>query len=116
MQAIVDCHYHAGKGDVMTHRVIRMRPWDFTKSARAAGTTRTVVVPPFHSNYSQANAELAWLVARYPRRLIGFAAVHASRDASWVRDLVSRAVVHWGFCGFKVRGRQLLRPAFLAQG
>jgi predicted TIM-barrel fold metal-dependent hydrolase len=43
-------------------------------------------------------------VARHPDRLIGFAGVHASRDAGRIFPMVERAVMEWGFRGVKVHG------------
>jgi hypothetical protein len=76
---IIDCHCHAGKGDLLTG------PWDtnapinlYLKRARAAGIDRTVIFSPFHSNYQQANANTARIAAQYPDRFLGFAFVHHS--------------------------------------
>lgn len=100
---IVDCHVHAGKGDLMT------APWNteaplhtYLKRARLAGIQRSVVFPLFHSDYARANAQVAKLVARYPKRLIGFAFLHPDRDSGRIFDLVERAVKEWGFRGLKV--------------
>jgi predicted TIM-barrel fold metal-dependent hydrolase len=100
---IVDGHCHAGRGDRLT------APWNtdaplgaYLRRARAAGIVRTVVFPPFHGDYATANAELARIIRRNPGRLIGFAAVHARRDAGRVHELVGRAVRGWGFRGVKV--------------
>jgi uncharacterized protein len=100
---IVDGHCHAARGDLLT------APWNtdaplgaYLRRARAAGIERTVVFPPFHGDYAAANAELARLVQRDPTRLIGFAAVHARRDAGRVHLLVGQAVRRWGFRGVKV--------------
>lgn len=86
-------------------------PWNtdapiepYLRRARAAGISRTVVFAPFHSDYAAANAQLARIVARYPRRLIGFAFVHASRDAGRIFQMVERAVKLWHFRGIKVHG------------
>ncbi len=102
---IVDCHCHAGKGDGLTG------PWDtnapiepYLRRARAAGIHRTVIFPAFHSDYARANRELARIAARYPGRLICFAAVHASRDAGRIREMLGQAVRQWGFRGVKVHG------------
>jgi predicted TIM-barrel fold metal-dependent hydrolase len=102
---IIDCHCHAGRGDRMT------APWNtdapiepYLRRARAAGIDRTVVFAPFHSDYAAANAEVARVVARHPRRLIGFAFVHPRRDAGRVFDMVQRAVTRYGFRGIKVHG------------
>jgi predicted TIM-barrel fold metal-dependent hydrolase len=102
---IIDCHCHAGRGDRMT------APWNtiaplksYLRRARAAGIDKTIVIPAFHSNYAQANEELGRIVARHPRRLLGFAFVHAGRDAGRIREMVGRAVEKWNFRGIKVHG------------
>jgi uncharacterized protein len=101
---IVDCHCHAGKGDRMT------APWNtdapikpYLRRARRAGIDKTVVFAPFHTNYDEANREVARIVARYPGRLIGFAFVHATRDAGRIFCMVQRAH-KWGFRGIKCHG------------
>jgi len=106
---IVDCHCHAGKGDLMT------APWNtdapiepYLERARAAGIDRTIVFPLFHSDYSEANAQLARIVARYRDRLIGFAFVHPSRDAGRVFSMVRQAVTQWRFRGIKVHGHEAM--------
>lgn len=103
---IIDVHCHAGKGDGLT------APWNtdapiepYLRRARAAGIGKTVVFAAFHSDYAIANAEVAGIVARDPQRLIGFAFVHAVRDAGRIRQMVQQAVVQWGFRGIKVHGK-----------
>lgn len=93
MSLIIDCHCHAGKGDITT------APWNtdapiepYLRRAHGAGIAKTVVFPLFHSDYDRANAELARIIARYPSRLIGFAFVHAARDAGRIFGMVERAV------------------------
>jgi uncharacterized protein len=100
---IIDCHCHAGKGDLLTG------PWDtdapidlYLKRAQAAGIDKTVIFSPFHSNYAQANANTAKIVARYPGRFIGFAFVHAQRDRGKIRQIVQQSVIQWNFRGIKV--------------
>jgi uncharacterized protein len=102
---IIDCHCHAGKGDKMT------APWNtdapiepYLRRARAAGIDKTVVLAPLHGNYQQANAQVASIVARYPRQLIGFTFVHCRRDAGKILRMVKHAVTRWGFRGIKVHG------------
>jgi hypothetical protein len=104
---IIDCHCHAGKGDIMT------APWNtdapleaYLRRARATGIAKTVVFSPFHSDYSQANAQVARIVARNPEKLIGFAFIHPTRDAGRIFDMVWRAVVRWKFRGIKVHGHE----------
>ncbi len=100
---VIDCHCHAGPGDGFTG------PWDtrasldkYLRRAAAAGIGRTVVFPPFHSDYRAANRELAAIVRGLRGRLIGFAFVHAVRDAGRIEPLVREAVVEHGFKGIKV--------------
>jgi hypothetical protein len=102
---IIDCHCHAGKGDKMT------APWNtdapmeaHLRRSRAAGIDKTIVLAPLHGNYEQANRQVAGIVARYPQRLIGFAFVHAKRDAGRIFRMVEHAVTRWGFRGIKVHG------------
>lgn len=106
---IIDCHCHAGRGDLLS------APWNtdaplaaYLRRAEAAGIDKTVVFAPFHSNYARANAEVARIVARRPAKLIGFAFVHAARDAGRIFALVERAVTAWGFRGIKVHGHDAL--------
>jgi uncharacterized protein len=101
---IIDCHCHAGKGDRLT------APWNtdapivpYLRRARRAGIEKTVVFAPFHTDYNEANRQVARIVARFPRRLIGFAFVHASRDAGRIFRMVERAR-KWGFRGIKLHG------------
>jgi uncharacterized protein len=106
---IVDCHCHAGKGDLMT------APWNsdapiepYLRRAQAAGIHKTVVFAPFHTDYARANADVARIVARYPNRLLGFAFVHATRDAGRIFEMVQQAVVKWRFRGIKVHGHDAM--------
>lgn len=100
---IIDTHCHAGTGDGLTG------PWDtaaplhtYLRRCAAAGIRRSVVFSAFHSNYTQANREVARLVAARPNRLYGFAFVHAGRDRGHVREMVREAVEVHGFVGIKV--------------
>jgi uncharacterized protein len=102
---IIDCHCHVGKAEAMT------APWTTTapltaylRRARAAGIDRTVVFSLFHTNYSEANAQVARIIASHPGRLIGFAFVHAVRDAGRIFSMVEHAVKRWSFRGIKVHG------------
>lgn len=102
---IIDFHCHAGKGDKMT------APWNtdapmesYLRRARAAGIDKTVVLAPIHGDYELANRQVARIVARYPRRLVGFVFVHAKRDAGRIFRMVQHAVTRWGFRGIKVHG------------
>ena len=106
---IVDCHCHAGKGDKMT------APWNtdapletYLRRARAAGIQKTIVMPAIHGDYREANAQLARIVERYSDRLIGFAFVHARRDAGRIHEMVGQAVTKWRFRGIKVHGAEAM--------
>ncbi len=106
---VIDCHCHAGKGDFMT------APWNtdapiepYLRRASAAGISKTVVFAPFHSDYAEANAQVARIIAQHPARLIGFAFVHAARDAGRIFSMVERAVKLWRFRGIKVHGYDAL--------
>lgn len=106
---IIDCHCHAGSGDLLTD------PWNtdapltlHLQRMRAAGIRRTVVFAPFHSDYAIANAEVARIVAQSQGELIGFAFVHARRDAGRIGAMVEQAVVGWRFRGIKVHGSDAL--------
>lgn len=105
---IIDCHCHAGRGDRMT------APWNtdaplpaYLRRARAAGIDKTIVFAPFHSDYDKANREVARLIRQHPGRLIGFAFVHASRDAGRIFSMVERAW-RWGFKGIKMHGYEAM--------
>ena len=100
---IIDCHCHAGQGDLLTG------PWDtdaplepYLQRAKASGISKTVVFAPFHSNYRLANANTARIIAKYPDRLLGFAFVHAQRDRGQIHSMIAEAVDRWRFCGIKV--------------
>jgi uncharacterized protein len=99
---IIDCHCHAGKGDLLTG------PWStdapiapYLNRAKAAGIAKTVIFSPFHSDYGQANVNTARIAALYPRQFICFAFVHASRDRGRIFAIVQQAVTQWGFQGIK---------------
>lgn len=100
---IIDCHCHAGTGDGLTG------PWDTAASlkrylprAMRAGISRTVLLAAFHSDYRQANREVAQIVQRNPDRFYAFAFVHPQRDRGRVAQLVGMAVTQYGFVGIKV--------------
>jgi predicted TIM-barrel fold metal-dependent hydrolase len=106
---IVDCHCHAGHGDKMT------APWNtnapiepYLRRAHAAGIDKTIIMSPFHSDYAEANAQVARVVARHPGRFIGFAFVHAVRDAGRIFQMVEHAVKKWSFRGIKVHGHEAM--------
>ena len=98
---IIDCHCHAGQGDGLTG------PWDtsaplerYLRRARAAGISRTVLFPCFHSDYSTVNRALALRVASDPDRFFGFAFVHSARDRGRIWSMIAEAD-EMGLCGIK---------------
>lgn len=76
----------------------------YLRRAKRAGIDKTIVFAPFHSNYDVANKQVARIISRYPDMLIGFAFVHAARDAGRIFSMVERAVKKWGFRGIKLHG------------
>ena len=100
---IIDCHCHAGKGDLLTG------PWDtnaplekYLMRAKRAGIQKTVIFSPFHSNYKIANWHTAQIAKKHPGRFFCFAFIHASRERGKVMSNISNAVKRGGFCGIKV--------------
>jgi predicted TIM-barrel fold metal-dependent hydrolase len=100
---IIDCHCHAGPGDGLSG------PWDTTAPlgpylarCRAAGISGSVFFAVFHSDYAVANRAVAEIVAEDPRRRMGFAFVHATRDRGRIDALVAEGVERHGFRGIKV--------------
>jgi predicted TIM-barrel fold metal-dependent hydrolase len=55
-----------------------------------------------------ANAQLAQIVARDPRRLTGFAMVHCARDGGRILEMLRRAVSRYGFRRVKVHGHEAM--------
>jgi len=106
---IIDCHCHAGKGDIVTAPWNTDAPLDaYLRRARAAGIDRTVVFSVFHSDYDAANAQVARIVSAHRERMIGFAFVHAARDAGQILAMVEKAVTKWRFRGIKVHGHEAM--------
>ncbi len=100
---IIDCHCHAGAGDGLTG------PWDtrapldkYMRRAARAGINRTVLLAAFHSDYRQANREVARIVASRPDRFYAFAFVHPHRDRGRIHSMIHEAVHRFGFVGIKV--------------
>lgn len=102
---IIDAHCHAGQGDGLSGPWNTDAPLDtYLRRAQAAGIGQTIIFAPLHLDYGRANAEVAQIVRRHPGRLIGFAFVHAARDAGRIGAMVGRAVREWGFRGIKLHG------------
>jgi predicted TIM-barrel fold metal-dependent hydrolase len=103
---IVDAHCHAGRGaGPLTGPWNTVAPIElYLRRARAAGISRTVIIPLFQPDYAVANRRLAHLAARYPGRFICFAGIHAARDAGRVREMIAEGVGR-GFRGIKIHGK-----------
>jgi predicted TIM-barrel fold metal-dependent hydrolase len=100
---IIDCHCHAGKGDGLTQPADTAAPLDkYLERARAAGIDRTVIFATFSNGYLQANREVARIVARNPRYIIGFAFIHPLADKGRVGPMIREAVEELGLVGIKV--------------
>jgi uncharacterized protein len=91
---------------------MRYSPTDLTHAgpfppgpSRPAGIDRTVVFATFSDDYTKANAAVARIVAAAPARLVGFAYVHARRDAGRVDAMLQHAIEGFGFRGIKVHFR-----------
>jgi predicted TIM-barrel fold metal-dependent hydrolase len=104
---IIDCHCHAGQGDLLT------APWNTTaplraylRRARRAGISHTIVFSAFHTDYITANRRVGRIVSSMRKQLTGFAMVHAGRDAGRVREMIQECVRRYGFRGIKVHGHE----------
>ncbi len=105
---IIDSHCHAGRGDGLTAPWNSDAPLDkYLRRARKAGIEKTLVVPAFHSDYSQANEELARIVAKSHGRLIGFAMIHPRNDAGRVNEMLATAK-RIGLRGVKIHAHDAL--------
>jgi uncharacterized protein len=106
---IIDCHCHAGIGDLMTFPANTAAPLDkYLRRARAARIDRTIVFPVFNTDYRAANAALARIVTAHKGRLIGFASVHPKGDRGRVLAILRQAVAEWRFRGIKIHGHDSL--------
>ena len=100
---IIDSHCHAGKGDGFNGPWDTFAPLDtFIARSHAAGIRKTVLFAAFHSNYEQANADVAKIVHRHPDKFLGYVFLHAERDKGNIFRMVEKGVKEYGFCGIKV--------------
>lgn len=74
----------------------------YLRRARAAGIDRSALLATFHSDYAQANADVARIVASRPQQYYGYAFVHAVRDRGRIAAMVRTAVQDYGFIGIKL--------------
>jgi predicted TIM-barrel fold metal-dependent hydrolase len=113
---IIDCHCHAGQGEGLTYHWNTNAPLGtYLRRARSAGIHRTIVFAAQHTDYAKANAQVARIVAAHPKRLIGFACVHARRDAGRIQAMVGEAVTRWRFRGIKVHGHEAIATREVAK-
>lgn len=103
---IIDCHCHAGHGDVMSH------PSDtfadlrrYCVRATRAGITNSVIFATLNDDYTAANREVARLVAAGRGRFVGFVFVSPTGDRGQVARIVADAVQRWNCRGIKVHWR-----------
>lgn len=102
---IIDAHCHAGIGDKLTSPWTTRAPLGkYLQRAKAVGISKTIVMPPGHSDYTVANRQLARIVQKHRPRLVGLAGVHATHDAGRIREMLEEAVYDFGFRGVKVHG------------
>ena len=80
----------------------------YVRRARTAGIDKTVVLALFNTDYAEANAQVAKVVAQRPGRLIGFSFMHVARDAGRIVEMVYTAVTRWRFRGIKIHGHEAL--------
>lgn len=106
---VIDFHCHVGTGEELS------APWTtraslglYLERAEEAGIDMTVVFAITSDDYERANAEVAEIIANHPNRLIGFARVHAKRDAGKIERMLKRAVEDYGFKGIKVHGAEAM--------
>ncbi|MCS7252801.1 MAG: amidohydrolase family protein [Armatimonadota bacterium] len=106
---VIDFHCHVGTGEEL------QAPWTtratlelYLERAEQAGIEMTVVFAITSNDYERANGEVAEIVANHPGRLIGFARVHAKRDAGKIEHMLRRAVEDYGFKGVKVHGAEAM--------
>ena len=100
---IIDSHCHAGRGQRLDspwstnaplHHYMGRARLPPGSSARSCCRPNTMTMP---RQMRRWRASL-----RAPQRLIGFAVVHAQRDAGRIRQMVERVVKEWKFRGIKV--------------
>jgi predicted TIM-barrel fold metal-dependent hydrolase len=100
---IIDCHCHLGPGVGLA----LPGPDPFARyltRARAAGIAQSVAFSGFHPDYAAANVVVARAVAASRGRLVGFACIHAARDAGRVAWMAYQAA-RMGLRGLKVHRR-----------
>ena len=116
IQMIIDCHCHAGQGQGLTYHWNTNAPLAaYLRRSCAAGIDRMIVFAAQHSDYAQANAQVARIVAANRPRLIGFACVHARRDTGRIQEMVGHAVTRWRFRGIKVHGHEAIATREIAE-
>lgn len=99
---IVDCHCHAGRGDLMSG------PWDtradltdYLRRCDAAGIRRSVVFAALASDYRMGNEDVAALVRAHRGRLLAFVFLDGRMTWDQAQAEVDKHVVGNGFAGIK---------------
>ena len=100
---IIDAHCHYGPGDGLTG------PWDtraslskYERWAKEAGIEKTVIFSAFHSDYPRVNDLVGLKVKENPEKYIGYAFVHAEKNAGKIYQIVKKSIQKYGFKGIKV--------------
>ncbi len=102
---IIDSHVHAGYSDALLHS------WDTFEDIQVSlkrmdehGIDRAIVLPIGSDNYDIHNRQTAEIVARYPKRLLGYAKLSQRQDAGRVEPLLREAFEKLGLVGLKLHG------------
>jgi uncharacterized protein len=100
---IIDSHCHTTERAPTGHpSASRFGFRRYLKRAAVAGITQSVVFSTFAANYPSANADVARIVKRHGKRLLGLLCVHAQREAGHVARHVATALSWHDFRGIKV--------------
>jgi hypothetical protein len=97
---IIDFHTHLGRGEPGADELQRdILPDRLLRVMDEAGVAKAVCFPVTYSNYRWGITEIAEAVRAHPDRLIGFARVGDTSDAS---DILTWAVMEMGMRGLKL--------------
>ena len=100
---IIDAHCHVGRGEALSAPwTTRADPELTLRRMDDAGIDRTVVFPINNPQYQAANAEVAEICRKHPRRLIGFAKHDPQAEAGRIRSMLKHEVESLGLKGLKL--------------
>jgi predicted TIM-barrel fold metal-dependent hydrolase len=102
---IIDSHVHAGYSEALLHS------WDTFEDIETSikrmdqhGIDKAVILPIGSGNYDLHNRQTAEIVARHPRRLLGYAKLSQQQDAGRVEPLLREAFEKLELVGLKLHG------------